>query len=413
MIAAVARLSWTEAARTGLPALAVAAAAAAVAVVVGADAVDAESRRRLAVSAVATIALAAAAGTAPLVLAVQMRRDLDQRAALTLFSRPLDRGAYLLGRWLGAVAAGLAAALAAALAGGIALHAVHGAHALERPQEAAAWAAVGLDGGVTDLAGRPRHPLSGPAGSALRWSFPDARGSERVALRLRVTGQFGRPTARIRVQAVVGSQRIPLAVAPESTIPATGEPHEALIISRGPEHDDLRRDRLRLVLVPAALDPAGGLTVEVVRAEDGPAFTGDPGSCTVLRPGGPALGSLALAALAGVAAAAAGAAMAAWLVPAGGVGVAILGAGTLLLAGSLVGVLDDASRDRGLALPLRRLIQLAAWAAPDLGRTGQGADLASGRAVTPAAVATAWLAVLPATAALLGGAWWTWRRREL
>jgi hypothetical protein len=413
MIGPIAWLSWEEATRTGLPALAVAGAAAAVAVVVGADAVDAEARRRLAVSAVAAIALAAAALTAPLILAVQMRRDLDQRAALTLFSRPLDRHAYVLGRWLGALAAGLAAGLAAALAGGLALIAVHGGHPVALTATADTWAAVGLDGAVTDLAGRPRHAVNGSPGTAVRWRFADGAGAERVALRLRVAGQFGRPTTRIRVVAVADGRRVPLPVAAESTVPAAGEPHEALIPSRGPEHDDLIRDRLRLTIPAAAVAADGSLTVEAVRVDDGPAFTADLGGCTLLHPGGPVLGSLVLAAIAGLAAAAAGTAIAAWLVPAGGVGVAILGAGTLLLAGSLVGVLDDAARDRDLALPVRRLIQLAAWAAPDLGRTGQGADLASGRAVDLAAVGRAWLAVLPATAVLLAGATWTWRRREL
>ncbi|HYE08011.1 MAG TPA: hypothetical protein VEL07_21010 [Planctomycetota bacterium] len=418
---AVAQLTAREALRGRLWLPVVGAALIMAVVALRLDGVDAEARRKLSVALVVGSAGFIAHLLAVLVAAQGVRRDLEGRMALLLFAKPLPRFGYLLGRWLGGMAA-VGAALAALAGIGLGIIAWRSDLPVSRSAiPADAWWRLTAAGAAEPIAaGQDLVQVSGAAGNGVRLRFgamPDGDGE--ILLRAAVLGTEAAPVTQcaVRIDALDASGGArPLALAAGSPYgQASGDrPGVAVLRDHGEERRELDTDYVRVRVDAAARAADGSLTIRVTRLDSAAAlrFAVADGALIAVESGGFAL-NLARATLAMLAAAAP---LVAWTLVCACVsnlGVALLGGLTLLFTGSALPVLAETLAHEEAAAPLRRIFSVLSWIVPDFDRHHLAARLAATRAVEWAAVGDAALYYGAYAALFLGLAWWALATREV
>jgi hypothetical protein len=428
-VLALARITCVEALRSRLALVFAAAALLVLAAAAGLEALDAGARLKLAL-VVATAAMAGTSGLlAILVAAQQVRRDLDARHVLMLFSKPVGRLQYLLGRWLGLQAFLLAGSALLALAGTVAVAATQGAAPrLLAVAEPVAWNEVTpLGEALPSPEGRERIALSGPAGGAVRFRLAglDDPGEAGLSLlvRAQVRGDLGVETCRVAVAAAPGTapegRLRTLALHPDSPygrgLAGEEAPEgQAALRNREAERSDYGQDWARFVLRREDVAPDGSCTVQVARLESASALLlARSGSLAVARDGGSLLANLLRGTLAVLAAAGMLAACALLAGTLAGLPVSLLAGLALAFAGSAAWTIQDTLVYEKLSLPAQRLLQALQLLLPDFGRQQVAERLASGRALGWDAVGAAWAYFGAYTAILLGLGWWSLARKEL
>ncbi len=192
-VRALAGLSIAEAMRQRLWLLLLAGVAVVLASAPSLRAVDGAARLKLAVVVITAAIGFIAVLMAVFVAATALRRDLDARTAFVLFSKPLPRSAYLVGRWAGVLAALLIGTVALCAVGTAAIAwQFDGLPAMRAVVAPNAWEQVSAFGQAIPIdAARSRTQLSGPVGDGVRFHLaglagdPGAAGFE-VLLKARV-----------------------------------------------------------------------------------------------------------------------------------------------------------------------------------------------------------------------------------
>ncbi|MFW5845305.1 MAG: hypothetical protein ACOCXJ_03670 [Planctomycetota bacterium] len=360
-----------------------------------------------------------------------LRRDREQQVELMLFAKPLGRGSYLAGRWLGILTGLLLGLVLIAAAGAlglaIGLGRVPDVRALTEP--AAQWTTVDHVGQEHALHGS-RVVLSGAPGDAVRFVFNDLDTSRAARLLLRAQVRHhepGWPLRRARVAVGLyplggdpADMRYP-AISPDSPYGTAGAADdalaagEALLTDRGRSRDDLEMDYLSLDLPPDLL--AEDLVVQVTRIEDQATITfhHDPdrgSSAYISRPAGGFLTNLLRATLVLLAQAGILVALAALVACISNLGVCLLAGLTLYFAGHSLDIIDQVLRRGEYGTVFGRLLELLRLLVPDLTAYGLPARLAGGRAVDWALVLDAWIYYGMYSLILLSIAWWTLQRRR-
>ena len=421
-VLAIAQVSLLDAwrSRVWVPVLAVLAA-----VCLGApylSAVDAGDRRRLAL----TLGCAALAGLtvalAALLPPAWLRRDLDARTSLLLFSKPIGRWRYLAGRFCGALLVAGAAAITVACGCALLLPLATGDQRIQAVRGAVALERVSALGEVTPAeGGRDALWLSGPPGDGVRWRFEGLPSGREVDLLIK--GELrgddgGARTDRLSVLIAAGPSepgRI-LALAPDS--PYGNHPGlsgGALALRhRDPPRADYATDWLRLRLPAEAVSATGTCVVQLTRLEATAKLIARRGNCLVAEPGGGLLGNLLAGALIIMAQAAMFAALALAAATVAGLAVSLLAGLTWWLALSARWTISETlTWDRSLSLPGRRLLEVLQSIIPDLDRHLVAARLAAGQAIPFADGWAAWWHLAPWMAVFLLVAWVGLWRREL
>jgi hypothetical protein len=427
---AVAGLSLREAWRSGTPWLV---AGAAVLVIVGLwrlDAVDAASRTRLAVTLITGAAGMVALVMAGVLPALWLRRDLEQKQFLMLFSKPLGRLTYLAGRWSGVLAAAGLAAAVVALVGAAALAALGvGAPTMRSAVAADGWTRLSGMGEVRNI--RPDASavtLSDPAaGDGVRWTFRGLpAGGAEILLRGEIRSQrweFNQSTATVQVAAFPNAD---LKAVPRLLELAAGSPygrgsdeHPApaggvVLRSRDERRSGLDSDYARLVLPAACIAPDGSATVQLIRMDGEVNLTLQrAASCLVAVPAGPLWIHLLQAVWIGLAPAAVLAAVALLVAVRAALPTALLAALTIGIAGHAVWTLRETMEYTDSALAVRRLLELGIAVLPDFSPAALSAHVAAGRAIDLAQWTAAWVPLGLWALAPLAIAWAALRRMEL
>jgi hypothetical protein len=384
-------------------------------------------RLRLAVASVSGLITFVTAISAALAAATGVRRDLESRTSLMLFGKPMARGTWLAGRWLGALLVAGAGGVVLALAGSLCvplavgrqpelLHLQAPAQLLHRD----GWGqpvALSRDGSPLTLAGRAGDRVE------LRFDGLPAGRDTTLLLKADVMGfRGGGPLGEARVVVTAslpdGTTRL-LQLAPDSPYGSgleigTLEPGQIALRRRGVERTAPGHDYARLQLPAAAVASNGQAQVTVTRVDREASLAIDRElGVLVAQPGRPLVVELLLALTGGLAGAAVVAAAAAALAVVGNLGVALFGTGVLLFAGSIAGFLLNEGRLDQLPLAIERSVRLALSLLPDLDRAALGGVVAGARSLELAAVAGAWLSLAPHLMGLLLLGWWALARKEL
>ena len=422
-LVAVARLGLKEALRARLWLAFVAAGVVLMGLGLRLGAVDEGARLKLAV-----VGVMGAMGFVVILLAIlagaqQIRRDLDARVAFLLFSKPLSRLGYLVGRWLGVMIGLLIGilALAAVGTGVIAL-------TFDRTPEPAAvvtpstWERVSALGERTPIAtDAQRQSLTGPVGDGIRWTLTNlpSASPEGIPLLVKAMVRGTDPTVMVdeclvSIDAAPSLDASPLVLTVDPDSPYGGSlPGQVLLRHRDVNRDDHRQDFVRLLIPPAAVAPDGTCLIRLTRLDARPLVvltkdtsvmvTGDGGGLYVNL----VRGGLVLLAVAGLLASAT-------LVVAvvAHLGVSLLAGLTLYFAGSLLWTLQEALIYERLSAPVRRLMELALVVVPDFDRFTVAARLAAGHGIPWSVVGEAWLAYGCYTVVFLAVAWIMLVRKE-
>ncbi|MBA3710345.1 MAG: ABC transporter permease [Planctomycetes bacterium] len=397
------------------------------------SAVDQSARLKLSIVIVTSVLGFAATLLAILVGASQLRRDLDMRIAIMLFSKPLPRIAYVLGRWLG-VQLVVAAALAILCVVGSAIVGARfgGFPDMRRVVAPSGWQLVSATGELLPMAeDRTYVQLTGPPGNAARFSFsglpaPGPHGAE-VLLRMDVRAlDGGDELQRTAVEVLAAPAGEPpwqvLALDAHSPYGAgegSGdgvEPtatRQVLIRGRNQSHQDLSQDYCRLIL-PASCVRDGRSVVQVVRLDPRAGLLIDRvGGAYVAVPGGGFVLNLARAALVVLACSSVLTAATLAIASLSSLPVALLGGLTLFFCGSALHAVRESLRFDELSLPARRLLAIADGVFPDFDRYPIAAKLAAAEAVDWTTVASAWGYYGVFTVVLMTLAWIALARREV
>lgn len=437
-IRALAGLTVTEAIRQRLWLVFVLAAAGLVLATPSLTAVDEGARLKLSVVAILGVMSFVATMLAMLVGASALRRDLDARLGFALFSKPLRRSAYLLGRWCG-VQTGLLLGLLPLCLVGTAIIAWQfaGLPTIRAVRTADSWQHVGSFGQVSPIdEARSRLQLGGAPGNGVRWTFSglptsgvSASGLEllvRVGVRsfdpfepaldlsAQVTalppaaGGNGR-AATVRVleldpQSPYGHQRA------NAPVP----PGQVVLRDRDESRNDLGQDYLRLRLPADCIGTDGTAVIQLIRLEArGAVIASRSSSMEIAVPGGGFLvnlvrGSLVLLAAVGL--------LVAWTLlcaTLANLPVALFGGLTLFFAGSAMPVLRTVARYDDTDLWLRRMLELALSSLPDFDRYNVAARLAASEAIDWNTVGAAWSYYGAYSAIFLLLAWAALVRKEM
>jgi hypothetical protein len=365
----------------------------------------------------------------------------------------LARSAYLVGRWLGAVAVLMAAMLVLATTAALAIAWRFPQH---RPWslvvEPSAWEMVSAFGGVTPIpADRQRVILSGPPGNGVRWTLaglphgPAAPDHADLLLRADVHGlDADAPVQEALVQVTalppppasgaadssadgtaaaerpIGAQvPILLSVAADSpygrlrqglAVP-TGE---AVLAARGAAQSDLSLDYIHLLLPARCIGSDGRATIQLQRMDSAAVLVlGRLGSLRLAQPGGGVLLNLVRAGCVDTAAAGLVAAVAMLAAVPAGLGVAVLAGLTLAIAGSMLPMLREVASYHDAGQVVQRILDLSLVVIPDLDRGTVFARLAAAVAVPWSVVCSAALVFAGYALVALGIGYLMLRRREL
>lgn len=428
---AIAGLTLREAQRQRLWLLLVVAAGVLVAVIPSLQAVDVDARRKLAVATVTTTVGFVATLLGILLGAATVRRDIERRTGFLLFSKPLPRGAYLCGRWLGVgVALTICVAVLSAVgAGAIAwqLGELPRSWSTTAPSQRwqianAAPVALPPDDRPVLLAGDP----SRGAGEGVRVAFTDLPSGEPLTVLVRITvGGFalGSPVrqAEVAVSAEPGDGASAVLLPLASGSPygedlweerASG-PQRVYLRSRDPGRADLSQDYARFVLPAAAIGADGRCIVQLNRLSHSGRVRIDADGILVARRGGGFLGNLARAGLVELAPAGMLCAATLLVVCVARIGTALLAGLTLYFGGHALRFVQTGMQGRDASPFAERLFDLLARILPDAGRFPVETALAASRRVPWATVGDAWLYFGGYTLVFLCGAWVLLRRAEL
>ncbi len=381
------------------------------------QAVDVADHQRLAVVS----ALAGMAGfgqlLALLLPAAQLRRDLDSRIGLMLFSKPLSRMAYVLGRWGGAQLVVAAMLLSLCLTTILSMRL--GIGPLPEPRQVMAPHQVAVVDAFGEVSTVHRQvvTLAGRAGNAVRLDFSKVHGG---SLLLRARVQEADPSwsiarARVAISAWPAGkpqQRQPLSVAPTSPYGALADAAagQVLLHDRASSRSDLGRDYLRLQL-PDGLHAA--VTVQILRLEDQSNLRlrlSD--GVYVAQSGGHLGGNLVFAGLAIWAQTGLFAAVGICLATISHIGTCALGGLVLFFAGHSHALIDGVLQKGSYGQLSGRLLVLVRDLLPDLERFSIDAQLAGGRAVPWSSVLGSWAWYGGYALIFIVLAWWSLRRRE-
>jgi hypothetical protein len=359
-------------------------------------AVDQSSKLKLGIVVVSSVLGFAATLLAVLVGSSQMRRDIDARIAVMLFSKPMPRIAYVFGRWCGVLLVLLGALGGLSLIGAVLVAwRFSGLPEMRRVIAPSDWQVVSATGGLVPLADdRPVVLLSGPPGNAARCTFtglsnPDPHGFEvllRADLRSVEADEVQHSDVQVLAAAHLGDPWQVLDLDTRSPYGAgdaarSASPGHALLRGRHTSHQDLSQDYCRLRLPPACVAD-GRSIVQIVRFDSraGILFERNGGAFIAVGGGG-FLSNLLRAAM--VIAASASVLSAATLAIAAfsSLPVALLGGLTLFFCGSALHAVRDALEFEELSLPVHRLLSLARNVFPDFDRFPLAAKLAAAEAI--------------------------------
>lgn len=423
---AVALVTWQEAWRQRIWLLLILVAIGLLVGLLQLRAVDDADRLKLAVASITGAIGFVATLLALLLGTAACRRDRDSRVALTLFTKPLPRLGYLLGRWLGVQAWLVAALLLLGSAGVVGILLRLGT--LPQPRaaiDAEAWwrvvggEAVPVDAGRQKLHLRGQPRLGEDQAVRLAWSgLPsDPNGELELLLRAEVLGDSlarGVDRTPVQVSVIDGATPRRLQLHPASPYGQVGDDRATVLLrDRRAHRQDLERDYVRLRLPGALIGEDGRLLVQIdrLRGDKGVALA-RRGSVLVARPTGHFLTSLAGALAVTAAQAGLLSGLALLLVGFAELPVVLLGGLTVYFAGLALPYLREAvaaARQPGV---LHRLLEAYAQVQPDFSRFAVETQLATGHAVAWTTVGGAWLYYGAYTFAALLLAWWSLRRVE-
>lgn len=429
-VRAVAGLTVREVARQRLWLLLVAAVGVLLVAIPHLRAVDEEARLKLSVAVVTGTLGFVLTLLAVLVGAATVRRDVEQRTGFLLFSKPLPRGAYLGGRWLGVllVLASCAGVLGAVGIGSTRLQ----LGALPEPRRVAApverWriengvpVAVDAREETVRLAGSPQRGR----GEGMRWRFeglPPERDLEllvKAGIGGYALGQAARQALVAVAAAAEGRTPQVLELAEDSPYGRTfiglgeAEAHQVVLRDRPASRDNLAKDYARLVVPREAIGADGSLIVQLNRLEGQSQLALDRGGVLVAHPGGTFAGSLLRGVLVLLAQAALLCAAACAAAPVARIGTVLLACLTLYFAGNALAYLREGLAVEDYAHGVRRIFELVILVLPDFGRYPVEARLAAGETVEWATVAGAAGYYGAYAAAFLVAGWLILRRAEL
>lgn len=425
---AIALLSVREAMRQRLWVVLVVAVIAVLLAVPLLQAAEASDRLRLSVAVISGTIAFVTSLLAIFMVCVAVHRDLETRCSFMLFSKPLPRFSYCLGRWLGATLSVIMVVSVLALAGTLAvILQLGGAPSSFRVQAPEQWQRIDRFGAQTmvrDDEQRMSMPQRTGAGMQVRFSGVQLHEDAVLLVKAGVRG------------GVTGAVSVPLQVAvlrpgdDGALLPFTLEPLEGsgrrdragrsvdsgqvLLRHRDHNRNDLQRDYLAFPLQPQWLDDAGNLHIRLIRTDDEGMVTWYRDNSLLIRQQGqPFVINLWKASLVAAAQASLLAAIALLCVIFTGVGTTLLASLTVLGAGSAVSVVREMAQSPQTGATTRRLLDLILPVIPDFSRFPVASMLAQGQTIHLSTVLAAWgyFALWIIVALVL--AWWTLRRREL
>ncbi len=234
--------------------------------IASATGVDPSSRLKLAVEIVGAGVGFVGMLLAMLIASAQLRRDLDARVAVMLFSKPLSKLMYLAGRSLGVIAVLLVGLALMAAAGSVAVAARYGATPEMRTVVAPeSWSRIAASGELVPIApDRPQATLAGLIGDGVEYRLVGLPTAEEHELLLRADVRSSDPSVlkeRVATQVLAspdGAAWTALAVVGDSPYGQDAE-HGGRVLLRGRDVaacQDLSVDYCRLAL-PASLVGGG------------------------------------------------------------------------------------------------------------------------------------------------------------
>jgi len=426
-VLAIAGVTWTEAVRGRLWLVPVLAAAGLLLAGPRLQSVDDTGALKLAVVSVQVVIGFVVTLFAVLVGASQLRRDLDGRLGLTLFSKPLGPGRYLLGRWTGVLAIMGGATLIIALAGAVLLAwRFGGLPEVRATATAVRWDAVTAVGEtLPDRDRRSSGMLSGAPGDGIRWHFSGLPTGRDLEVLVKVAVQGPDPLdpvrsclAEITASPTAAGTPIVLALQPGSpyggaTRHRPAVPGKVLMAHRDAFHRDLTNDYCRLLLPAAAIGADGRAVLGLTRLESTTSMLVTHDAMQIGVDGGGFLANLLRGALVTLASAGLLTAWTLLLASLANLGVTLLGGLTLFFAGSALWTIQDTLDYERPSQVLTRLLVLCRDAMPNFDRFSISAELAAGHAVPWSVVGQAWLYYGTYSVIFLSLAWFALRRREL
>lgn len=384
-------------------------------------AVDQSDRLRLAVTVISGgLGFVGMLG-AMLIASAQVRRDLDARLATMLFSKPLARATYLLGRFAGVLVVLTVGLGLMALAAGLTMQAhFRAAPAMREAIAPSAWSQIAATGERLPIeSGRTSLLLAGLIGGGVQVQLDGVGDADRELLvRMDVRSvDSGLDRDRCAVQVLAsadGVHWLPVALDPHSPYGQDpDDPTRVLLRARDSACRDLAMDYARLVLPDAAV-AHGQTSVRVLRLDQGATLVaGREGSILLAHDGGSFLANLERGVLVVLAQAAVLCAFTMLIATVAGLPVALLGGLALYFAGNALWALRDTLLYDAPGQALARLVHLALLVLPDFDRAGVAGHLAGSRAVTWGAVGDAWCYFGVYTVLFLVLAYVGLRRREL
>ncbi len=421
--AAVAALTVREALRSHLWAPFLGATILLVGAIAAATGVDPSSRLKLAVEIVGAGVGFVGMLMAMLIASAQLRRDLDARVAVMLFSKPLPKLMYLVGRSAGVIIVLLVGlALMAAIAS-LAVRWRYGATPEMRTVFApASWSRIAATGELVPIpSDHPQVMLAGLIGDGVEFGIAGLPAAASHELLLRADVRSTDPSMlkeRVAAQVLAsadGASWTALAVTARS--PYGQDPERGgrvLLRGRDASCQDLSVDYCRLALPASLVAADGSVRVRVLRLDPtvGVVLDRDT-SLAVAADGGSFLANLERGVLIELSEAWLLCAFTMLVAVASNLPVALLGGLTLLFSGNALWALRDTLAYGESSQAVDRLIKLALVVLPDFSHAGVSAALAGGRAVPWSAVGDAWLSYGAYGLVLLGVAWAALCRREL
>ncbi len=356
-------------------------------------AVDPSGQRKLAVVVVSAGMGFLGTLLAMLVAASQLRRDLDARLSVMLFSKPLPRLGYLVGRALGILTVLLAGLAGVALVSSLAVTWRFGA-VPEMRQLAVpdAWSRIASTTERVPIpSDRSQLSLAGMIGNGVVYHFSHLQPGEPRELLLRVDVRAIDETQsneHVAVQAEASADNASwqaLTLAPgspygEAAAGASGG--RVQLRARDQPHRDLSLDYCRLILPAASISAGGESSVRLVRLDPTVSMVVDRHSSLYAAvPGGSFLANLLRAVLVQLSQAALLCTFTMFVVTISSLPVALLGGLTLYFAGNALWALRETLLYGEPGQALARLVHLGLVLLPDFERTGISNHLAGGEAI--------------------------------
>ena len=429
-VMAVAKLTMLESHRQRLWWFVLIAMAGLLLIIPSLEAVSSESQLKLAVSAITGTIGFITTLVAVFVVIIAVRRDLETRCSFMLFSKPLPRSAYCVGRWLGTmITLGLAIILlSCAGAGAIRLQ----LGALPVPQHTlgpSAWQQLNHLGSTIDVRDdQERVTMAQPSGSGFVLQFRDLdpQNPRQFLLLKGMVRDFSGFTPftwaplQVTAQLPGGGISPPFDLSTDSPMGRVGAEDAALpdgqfaLRHRAAERRDLNSDYVRLAIPQTAIAADGSLTLNVLRVESeaGIIFPRHSG-IMVSTQGEPFIVDLLTAGLVNLAQAGVLASAALAFVIVSGVGTSLLGCLTLFFGGHAIAFVGDIAGSARTSELAKRLMDLIIPVVPDFGRFEVAANLAGLRSVSFGTIIDSWLYFGTWIVVFMAFAWTCLWRREL